>query len=122
MEHSLCLCCYARIPWKKTSSSISVSLLLQVMCILEAFGHAKTTLNDLSSCFIKYFELQFCERKKHLTGGKFKINKGRSHELPEEGRESPSVAAMGNAVCACVCVCVHVRVCVRASEMLDYEF
>ncbi|XP_073068469.1 unconventional myosin-XVI isoform X6 [Manis javanica] len=41
-----------------------------VMCILEAFGHAKTALNDMSSCFIKYFELQFCERKKYLTGAR----------------------------------------------------
>ncbi|ELW47454.1 Myosin-XVI [Tupaia chinensis] len=41
-----------------------------VMCILEAFGHAKTTLNDLSSCFIKYLELQFCERSRQLAGAR----------------------------------------------------
>ena len=74
-------------------SSVNVSTLLQVMSILEAFGHAKTTLNDLSSCFIKYFELQFCERRKHLTGGKYKINKGRSQELPGGGRGTPNMAA-----------------------------
>uniref|UniRef100_H0WUE7 Myosin XVI n=1 Tax=Otolemur garnettii TaxID=30611 RepID=H0WUE7_OTOGA len=45
-------------------------LIKHVMCILEAFGHAKTTLNDLSSCFIKYFELQFCERTRHITGAR----------------------------------------------------
>ncbi|XP_051037931.1 unconventional myosin-XVI [Phodopus roborovskii] len=40
------------------------------MCILEAFGHAKTTLNNVSSCLIQYWELQFCERRKHVTGAK----------------------------------------------------
>ncbi|XP_074839297.1 unconventional myosin-XVI [Carettochelys insculpta] len=46
------------------------SKIKHVNCILEAFGHAKTTLNDVSSCFIKYFELQFCEKKKVLTGAR----------------------------------------------------
>lgn len=46
------------------------TVVLQVNCILEAFGHAKTPLNDFSSCFIKYFELQFCEKQKTLIGGK----------------------------------------------------
>uniref|UniRef100_A0A8C2UY31 Myosin XVI n=1 Tax=Chinchilla lanigera TaxID=34839 RepID=A0A8C2UY31_CHILA len=40
------------------------------MCILEAFGHARTPLNDLSSCFIKYLEVQFSERKKQVTGAR----------------------------------------------------
>ncbi|KAM6178583.1 unconventional myosin-XVI [Rhynchocyon petersi] len=58
-----------------TCRSISSKGLLEskfkhVMCILEAFGHAKTTANDMSSCFIKYFELQFCERKKYVTGAR----------------------------------------------------
>ncbi|XP_021094989.1 unconventional myosin-XVI [Heterocephalus glaber] len=46
------------------------SRLRHVMCILEAFGHARTPLNDLSSCFIKYLEVQFSERKKRATGAR----------------------------------------------------
>ncbi|XP_023408960.2 unconventional myosin-XVI [Loxodonta africana] len=53
-----------------SSRGVLDSKFKHVMCILEAFGHAKTTLNDVSSCFIKYFELQFCERKKYLTGAR----------------------------------------------------
>ncbi|GAB1292975.1 Unconventional myosin-XVI [Apodemus speciosus] len=40
------------------------------ICILEAFGHAKTTLNNVSSCLIQYWELQFCQRRKHVTGAR----------------------------------------------------
>ncbi|XP_019380888.1 PREDICTED: unconventional myosin-XVI [Gavialis gangeticus] len=46
------------------------SKIKHVNCILECFGHAKTALNNLSSCFIKYFELQFCEKKKTLAGAR----------------------------------------------------
>uniref|UniRef100_G1NPS6 Myosin XVI n=1 Tax=Meleagris gallopavo TaxID=9103 RepID=G1NPS6_MELGA len=41
-----------------------------VNCVLEAFGHAKTPLSDFSSCFIKYFELQFCEKKRTLIAAR----------------------------------------------------
>ncbi|KAI9477794.1 MAG: chitin synthase [Benjaminiella poitrasii] len=38
--------------------------------VLEAFGHAKTTVNDNASCFGKYLELQFNERGR-MIGAKF---------------------------------------------------
>ncbi|XP_006894682.1 PREDICTED: unconventional myosin-XVI-like [Elephantulus edwardii] len=53
-----------------SSMALLDSKFKHIMCILEAFGHAKTTVNDISSCFIKYFELQFCERQKYLTGAR----------------------------------------------------
>ncbi|XP_055965936.1 unconventional myosin-XVI-like [Sorex fumeus] len=37
--------------------------------ILEAFSNARTTANHSASCCIKYWELQFCERQRHATGG-----------------------------------------------------
>ncbi|XP_005997066.2 unconventional myosin-XVI [Latimeria chalumnae] len=52
------------------SESTLESKIKHVSCILEAFGHAKTSLNDFSSRFIKYLELQFCEKKKILTGAR----------------------------------------------------
>ncbi|XP_004704462.1 unconventional myosin-XVI [Echinops telfairi] len=53
-----------------SSRGLLESKFKHVTCILEAFGHAKTTANDVSSCFIKYFELQFCDRNKCLTGAR----------------------------------------------------
>ncbi|XP_058526570.1 unconventional myosin-XVI isoform X1 [Ochotona princeps] len=53
-----------------SSRALFDSRFKHVMCVLEAFGHAKTALNDSSSCFIKYLELQFCGRRKHVTGAR----------------------------------------------------
>ncbi|XP_067842810.1 unconventional myosin-XVI [Heptranchias perlo] len=41
-----------------------------VSCVLESFGHAKTTLNETSSRYIKYLGLQFSEKKRTLTGAR----------------------------------------------------
>ncbi|XP_077170526.1 unconventional myosin-XVI isoform X2 [Paroedura picta] len=52
------------------SRGVFESKMQHVNCILEAFGHARSTLNDLSSCFIKYFEIHFCMKKRTLTGAR----------------------------------------------------
>ncbi|XP_069746723.1 unconventional myosin-XVI [Narcine bancroftii] len=41
-----------------------------VNCLLESFGHAKTSLNHSSSRYIKYLELQFSENVQTLTGAR----------------------------------------------------
>ncbi|XP_060087750.1 unconventional myosin-XVI isoform X2 [Heteronotia binoei] len=61
------------------------SKMQHVNCILEAFGHAKSPLNDLSSCFIKYFEIQFCVKKKTLRGARiysYMLEKSRAVTQP----------------------------------------
>ncbi|KAJ1118881.1 hypothetical protein NDU88_007068 [Pleurodeles waltl] len=52
------------------SNSTFESKMKHINCILEAFGHAKTTLNNASSRYVKYLELQYCEKKKILVGGR----------------------------------------------------
>eukprot|EP00062_Callorhinchus_milii_P008899 gi/632952105/ref/XP_007891667.1/ PREDICTED: unconventional myosin-XVI [Callorhinchus milii] len=42
-----------------------------VSCVLNAFGHAKTTLNEGSSRYIKYLGLQFSEKRRSLSGARF---------------------------------------------------
>lgn len=44
---------------------------VQVNCILEAFGHAKTVRNSNSSRFIKLLTIQYCEKTKMMLRGKF---------------------------------------------------
>uniref|UniRef100_UPI00398F53AA unconventional myosin-XVI n=1 Tax=Pristiophorus japonicus TaxID=55135 RepID=UPI00398F53AA len=41
-----------------------------VSCVLESFSHAKTTLNESSSRYIKYLGLQFSENKRTLIGAR----------------------------------------------------
>ncbi|XP_044141494.1 unconventional myosin-XVI [Bufo gargarizans] len=46
------------------------SKIKHVNTILEAFGHARTTLNNSSSRFIKFLELHFCEKTSTLLGAR----------------------------------------------------
>uniref|UniRef100_A0A673XPJ5 Myosin XVI n=1 Tax=Salmo trutta TaxID=8032 RepID=A0A673XPJ5_SALTR len=99
----------------------------QVNCILEAFGHAKTTMNDNSSRVIKLLSLQYCDKRKTLLRARiytYMLEKSRVAYLPRQQHnfnifylmaeglspEEKSALHLNNFV-KCVCVCV--RVCVR---------
>ncbi|KAJ8013191.1 hypothetical protein DPEC_G00050710 [Dallia pectoralis] len=56
-----------------------------VNCILEAFGHAKTPMNDNSSRFIKLLSLQYCDKKRTLLRARiytYMLEKSRVVHLP----------------------------------------
>uniref|UniRef100_A0A8K9XUZ3 Myosin XVI n=1 Tax=Oncorhynchus mykiss TaxID=8022 RepID=A0A8K9XUZ3_ONCMY len=57
----------------------------QVNCILEAFGHAKTPMNDNSSRVIKLLSLQYCDKRKTLLRARiytYMLEKSRVVHLP----------------------------------------
>lgn len=47
---------------------------VQVNCILEAFGHAKTLRNSNSSRFIKLLTIQYCEKTKVMLRGDWSLS------------------------------------------------
>lgn len=47
---------------------------MQVNCILEAFGHAKTARNNNSSRFVKLLTIQYCDKRRTLLRGKLHFN------------------------------------------------
>lgn len=46
---------------------------MQVNCILEAFGHAKTQRNSNSSRFTKLLTVQYCDKRRTLLRGKLVV-------------------------------------------------
>ncbi|CAB1347352.1 unnamed protein product, partial [Coregonus sp. 'balchen'] len=68
-----------------------------VNCILEAFGHAKTPMNDNSSRFIKLLSLQYCDKRKTLLRARiytYMLEKSRVAYLPRvPAGDSPPVAS-----------------------------
>ncbi|XP_071000637.1 unconventional myosin-XVI-like, partial [Oncorhynchus clarkii lewisi] len=58
-----------------------------VNCILEAFGHASTPVNDNSSRFIKLLSLQYCDKRKTLLRARiytYMLEKSRVVHLPSQ--------------------------------------
>uniref|UniRef100_A0A8C7VKV7 Myosin XVI n=1 Tax=Oncorhynchus mykiss TaxID=8022 RepID=A0A8C7VKV7_ONCMY len=58
---------------------------MDVNCILEAFGHAKTPMNDNSSRVIKLLSLQYCDKRKTLLRARiytYMLEKSRVVHLP----------------------------------------
>ncbi|XP_078077789.1 unconventional myosin-XVI isoform X2 [Mustelus asterias] len=53
-----------------TTESMLEAKINHVSCVLESFGHAKTTLNETSSRYIKYLGLQFSENNRTLIGAR----------------------------------------------------
>uniref|UniRef100_A0A8C7M4A4 Myosin XVI n=1 Tax=Oncorhynchus kisutch TaxID=8019 RepID=A0A8C7M4A4_ONCKI len=60
---------------------------MDVNCILEAFGHAKTPMNDNSSRVIKLLSLQYCDKRKTLLRARiytYMLEKSRVVHLPRQ--------------------------------------
>ncbi|KAM9447922.1 LOW QUALITY PROTEIN: unconventional myosin-XVI-like [Salvelinus alpinus] len=58
-----------------------------VNCILEAFGHASTPVNDNSSRFIKLLSLQYCDKRRTLLRARiytYMLEKSRVVHLPSQ--------------------------------------
>ncbi len=64
-----------KTSWFQAQNRSLEEKILQVNPLVEAFGNAKTVINDNSSRFGKYLEMTFTSNGK-VTGGKFKFISG----------------------------------------------